>query len=95
MSARIYKPVRNAMQSGQKNSKKWYLEFEPEPDSRFIEPVMGWASSSDMLSNQVKLVFSTKKEAIDYAKRNDLEYDIVEYKEKAEKIQAYSDNFKN
>jgi hypothetical protein len=30
MTARIYKPARTAMQSGQAKSKEWLLVYEPE-----------------------------------------------------------------
>ena len=64
MTARIYRPARNAMQSGQAKD-QWLLEYEPEA-ARQIEPLMGWTSSTDMRS-QVKLKFDSKDEAIAYA----------------------------
>jgi hypothetical protein len=30
MRARIYKPARNAMQSGKARTKQWLLDYEPE-----------------------------------------------------------------
>ncbi|HUD50426.1 NADH dehydrogenase ubiquinone Fe-S protein 4, partial [Parvibaculum sp.] len=44
--ARIYKPSRNAMQSGKAKTKKWMLEFEASA-ARKVEPLMGWTSSPD------------------------------------------------
>jgi hypothetical protein len=44
------------------------LEYEPATPQE-IEPLMGWTSSNDMLS-QVHLSFETKEEAIDYAQKN-------------------------
>ncbi len=64
MTARIYKPARNAMQSGTAKTKLWLLEYEPEAP-RMVEPLMGWTSSTDMKS-QIKLRFPTKEEAIAY-----------------------------
>ncbi|NDC59937.1 MAG: ETC complex I subunit, partial [Alphaproteobacteria bacterium] len=65
MLAKIYRPTKTAMQSGQAAARRWVLEFEPgsgiTPD-----PLMGWSSSSDM-SRQVKLFFETRDQAIDYA----------------------------
>ena len=55
------------MQSGKRNSKKWLLEFETLDSS--IDPLMGWESSIDTMS-EVKLEFSSKDEAINYVKKN-------------------------
>jgi hypothetical protein len=65
MLARIYKPAKTAMQSARAKTKEWVLEYEPATRQE-IEPLMGWTSSNDMLS-QVRLFFETKEEAIDYA----------------------------
>ncbi len=47
MTARIFKPAKNAMQSGAAKTKAWQLDYEPE-QPRVIEPLMGWTSSGDM-----------------------------------------------
>jgi hypothetical protein len=91
MTARIYLPTRNAMQSGQAKD-KWLLEYEPEAPRR-IEPLMGWTSSTDMKS-QIKLRFDTKDEAIAYAQRNGIAYRVEEPKLSIRKTVSYSDNFK-
>jgi hypothetical protein len=90
MTARIYLPARTAMQSGQAKD-KWMLEYEPEAPL-WIDPLMGWTSSSDMKS-QVKLLFDTKEEAIAYAQRNGVAYRVEEPKPVALRLQSYSDNF--
>ncbi|WP_448952227.1 ETC complex I subunit [Labrys neptuniae] len=92
MTARIYKPARTAMQSGSAKTKDWLLEFEPE-EPRSVEPLMGWTSSGDM-KQQVKLHFATKEEAIAYASRNGIAYQVFEPQESTTKIVSYSDNFK-
>ena len=61
MTARIYRPARNAMQSGKGKSKQWVLVHE-QAIARKIEPLMGYTSSSDM-SQQIKLSFPTLEEA--------------------------------
>jgi hypothetical protein len=91
MTARIYQPTRNAMQSGQAKD-KWLLEYAPETP-RQIEPLMGWTSSTDMKS-QIKLRFDTKEEAIAYAQRNGIVYRLEEPKRAIRKVVSYSDNFK-
>ena len=45
MTARIFKPAKNAMQSGKAKTKEWQLDYEPEKP-RVVEPLMGWTSSA-------------------------------------------------
>ena len=71
MSARIYKPARNAMQSGMAKTHQWVLEFVNET-GRDVDPLMGWTSSDDT-QTQVKLRFSSKEAALDYAKENGID----------------------
>jgi len=78
------------MQSGKRNSKKWILEFETKDNS--INPLMGWESSNDTMS-EVKLEFSTKEEAIKYAVSHDINYNLIEPKKRKIIIKSYSDNF--
>lgn len=89
--ARIYKPTRNAMQSGVANTKQWVLEYEPE-QPRTVEPLMGYTASTDMRS-QIRLTFESKEEAVAYAERNAIPYQVSEPHEAGRKKIAYSDNF--
>ncbi|MFG1400978.1 ETC complex I subunit [Xanthobacter sediminis] len=91
MVARIYKPTRNAMQSGVANTKQWVLEYEPE-QPRTVEPLMGYTASTDMRS-QIRLTFESKEEAVAYAERNAIPYQVFEPHEASRKKIAYSDNF--
>lgn len=90
--ARIFKPARAATQSGTARTKQWMLVFETN-EKRKIEPLMGWTSSGDTLQ-QVKLSFDTKEEAIVYAEKHGIAYQIDEPKPIQRRIMAYSDNFK-
>ena len=92
MPARIYKPARNAMQSGKGKSQEWVFEFE-QATERGSDPLMGWTSSDDT-STQVVLKFATREEAEAYAKRKGIAYTVQP--ESVRKIQkkSYSDNFK-
>jgi ETC complex I subunit conserved region len=92
MSAKIYRPAKTAMQSGKAKTGNWILEFDPVAP-RKVEPLMGYTSSSDMLS-QVRLKFDTKELAIAYAAKNGIEARVVESKEPKRRRVAYSDNFK-
>lgn len=91
MTARIFKPAKNAMQSGTAKTKEWQLDYEPE-QPRVIEPLMGWTSSSDM-RQQVTLRFATRDEAVAYCERNGIAYQVFEPKPVARRRVAYADNF--
>jgi len=92
MTARIYKPARTAMQSGQAKTKEWVLDFEPA-SARDVEPLMGWTSSGDMLS-QVRLFFETKEEAVAYAKKNGIACRVFESNKHEPIKKSYAENFK-
>lgn len=91
MTARIYKPAKNAMQSGTAKTRDWQLDYEPE-QPRFVEPLMGWTSSTDM-KQQLSLSFETKEEAVAYCERKGIAYQVIEPKPMARRIAAYADNF--
>jgi ETC complex I subunit conserved region len=91
MTARIYKPSRTAMQSGQAKTKDWVIDFEPE-EPRQVEPLMGWTSSGDM-NQQLRLRFATKEEAIAYCERHVVAYQVFEEKPASRRGISYADNF--
>uniref|UniRef100_U3K884 NADH dehydrogenase [ubiquinone] iron-sulfur protein 4, mitochondrial n=1 Tax=Ficedula albicollis TaxID=59894 RepID=U3K884_FICAL len=86
----IFVPARNAMQSGANNTKKWKMEFDNR--ERWENPLMGWASTADPLSNMV-LTFSTKEDAIAFAEKNGWSYDVEEKKMTKPKSKSYGANF--
>ncbi len=88
--AKIFKPSKTAMQSGLAKSEKWKIEYITEQPG--INPLMGWESSTDTLS-ELKLEFSSKDKAIEYAKKNKIEYELIEEKKRKKNIKSYSDNF--
>ena len=92
MPARIYKPSRNAMQSGKGKSEHWVLEHEQE-SPRASDPLMGWTSTSDTIT-QVKLNFATREEAEAYARNKGIAFVVqIETPVRLHK-KTYSDNFK-
>jgi hypothetical protein len=91
MVARIYKPAKTAMQSGTAKTKDWVLDYEPE-ERREIEPLMGWTSSGDM-RQQLRLRFATAEEAVAYAERHGIPYQVSEDKAPSRRVMAYADNF--
>ena len=88
--AKIYIPTKSAMQSGKGNSQKWTLEFECKDTG--VNPLMGWETSVDTMS-EVKLEFSSKELAINYAKKNNIDYYIIEPRERKIVKKSYADNF--
>tara|TARA_B100000029_G_scaffold405962_1_gene406479 strand:+ start:281 stop:565 length:285 start_codon:yes stop_codon:yes gene_type:complete len=88
--AKIYKPTKTAMQSGKRNEKNWLLEYESLDKN--ISPLMGWESSRDTMS-EIKLKFTSKEKAIRYAKKNNINYNVIEPKERKIIKKSYADNF--
>ena len=92
MRARIYRPAKNAMQSGKARTKSWLLEYEPE-SARAIDPLMGWTSSDDM-RQQVVLEFETSEEAVAYAQAHGIAYQLFEPHATKPRPKSYADNFR-
>ena len=88
--AKIYIPTKNSMQSGLGKSDKWLIEFEIENTG--INPLMGWETNSNTLS-ELNLEFFSKELAIEYAKKNKIDFEIIEPKKRKIIKKSYSDNF--
>ena len=78
------------MQSGNRKAKNWLLEFDTLNTG--INPLTGWETSKDTMS-EVKLSFSTKDEAINFAKKNNINYYVVEPQKRKINKKSYTDNF--
>lgn len=92
MKAKIYKPSRNAMQSGNAGTQEWVLEYELETPRR-PEALMGWTASGDTL-NQVSLRFPSREAAVAFAEHNNIAYTLSPVHEKVVRPRSYLDNFK-
>ncbi len=92
MEVTIYKPAKNAMQSGRAKSGMWVLEYQSDSD-KFVEPLMGWTSSDSTL-NQVKLEFYTSDDAIAFAGDKGWAYTLISENSRKLKPKNYSDAFK-
>jgi len=88
--AKIYIPTKTSMQSGLGKTDKWLIEFETKNTG--INPLMGWETSSDTLS-ELNLEFSTKELAIEYAKKNKINFEIIEPQRKKTIKKSYANNF--
>ena len=91
MLARIFRPAKTAMQSGKAKTQAWMLEFEPS-QARVSDPLMGWTQTGDM-NGQVRLAFETAAEAVDYATRHGIPFELIQPKEPHRIVKAYADNF--
>ena len=78
------------MQSGTAKNNKWILEFITKDPTK--NPLMGWESSSDTMS-ELKLEFSSKELAINYAQKKKIDFDLIEPKKRKIVKKAYADNF--
>ena len=88
--AKIYIPAKTAMQSGIKKFDKWVIEFITEDPGK--NPLMGWESSTDTYS-ELNLEFKSKDLAVEYAKKNNIDFEVIEPKERKIIKKSYADNF--
>lgn len=86
----IYIPNKNPMQSGLAKNDIWILEFKTKDPTK--NPLMGWESSSDTYS-ELKLEFSSKELAINYAKKKKIEFELIEPRKRKTVKKSYADNF--
>ena len=93
MTARIYRPSRNAMQSGKGKTKQWVLIHEPATP-RAIDPLMGYTSSTET-TQQVRLAFDTLEDAEAYCQRNGIAYWVQPDHEPKVQRASYPDNFRH
>ncbi len=86
----IYIPNKSPMQSGNAKNIKWLLEYKAKDPTK--NPLMGWESSSDTLT-EIRLEFSSKELAINYAKKKKIDFDLIEPKKRKTVKKSYADNF--
>ena len=87
---KIFIPAKNVMQSGTHGQDKWRLKWDTQ--ERYENPLMGWASSCDPLSN-LHLSFPTPEAAITYCAKYGFEYEVVQPKKVSKKTKSYGSNF--
>ncbi|MDP1723471.1 MAG: ETC complex I subunit [Alphaproteobacteria bacterium] len=90
VKAIIYKPSKTSTQSGRQNTKNWVLTYTPSPQK--ADSLMGWIGSGSTM-NQLKLKFSSKENAINYAIQNGLLFEIREPHLSSFKEKSYAENF--
>jgi hypothetical protein len=91
MLARVFRPAQNAMQSGRANTREWILAFEPRAP-RVPDPLMGWTQTTDT-DGQIHLRFDSLEDAVAYAERYGIAFEVQSEPEKRKIVKAYADNF--
>ncbi|VDD82860.1 unnamed protein product [Mesocestoides corti] len=89
-TVRIYLPSKAATQSGTFGSNKWRIEVDNQ--QRWENPLMGWASTGDPLSN-FSMDFPSVESAIEYCKSQGWSYVVEEPHKTTIKPKSYASNF--
>lgn len=89
---RIYRPAKNAMQSGLANTSQWILDYAPESALR-PDALMGWAGEGST-RNQLQLRFDSLDEATAYAERQGLDFHVVKDQPRRQRTRTYAQNFR-
>jgi hypothetical protein len=92
LRARIFRQPKSAMQSGFAGTQEWVLDFEPT-EARRADPLMGWSGSADTQA-QLRLRFDTREEAVAYADKEGLVYEVELPQERRFKPKSYAENFR-
>ncbi|MGH7057036.1 MAG: ETC complex I subunit [Acetobacteraceae bacterium] len=92
ITARIFRPPRSAMQAGWVATRQWVLEFTASERQR-ADPLMGWIGEGNT-QTQVQLRFDTREEAIAYADKAGLHYEVETPPERRLLPKVYADNFR-
>jgi hypothetical protein len=94
MRVRVYRPAKSAAQSGRAKTYEWVVEPEIVTP-RAPEPVMGWVSAHDTLSElKGRLRFPTLEDALSFVKHKKWEPVIEEPAERRVRPRNYLDNFR-
>ncbi len=91
MEVRIYRPAKTATQSGRAKTARWVLEHSPR-GTRAVDSLMGWTGSDDT-TQQVRLSFDTREQAVAYARRRGFAYVVEEPRTHTVRPKSYADNF--
>ena len=92
MFVKIYKPAKTAMQSGKAKTRLWHLQVIDD-SNQSQDPLIGYHGGSST-KNQFKLQFDTQEDAINFAKSNNYDYEVIEASAKKFIKKSYADNFK-
>lgn len=89
---KIYRPAKNAMQSGRAKTESWVLEAVLSTP-RHPDPVMGWTSCADT-DGEVRMTFPSLNEALEFAQKNGMEAIVLPSHDRKVRPRNYADNFR-
>jgi uncharacterized protein YcnI len=92
MQVVIYKARTSATQSGP-GTGRWIMETKTNPSAKYIDGMMGWTGSRDM-NEEIKIYFDSQEQAVDFAKENGYDYEVINQKKRKVTPNRYADNFK-
>ncbi|KXV14644.1 hypothetical protein AD933_12075 [Acetobacter malorum] len=92
MPARIYKQPKAAGQSGLAGTREWVFEYG-QTAPRHQDPLMGWSGCQDTQS-QLRLYFASSEDAVAYAQREQIGYEVEVPVQRIRKPKVYADNFR-
>ena len=87
----IYKNKKLPTQSGKLHKEFWLLEHINTKGIK-TDLLTGWKTTETNLIKKMK--FSSKEEAVAYAKKNNLDFEILKEVDKEISNKSYADNFK-
>ena len=87
----IYKNKKSPTQSGKLNKDYWILEHINSKGVK-TDLLTGWKTTETNLIKKMK--FLNKEEAVSYAKKNNLDFEILKEVNKEISNKSYADNFK-
>jgi len=100
METRVVKIYQQAqgVQNATQNMIPWRMQWEDDQTNRWTNPLMGWTSTNDPLSNtHMTVEFSSSEDAARFCERNGWKYEIIQPKPNNElnaSPKKYADNFK-
>ena len=87
----IYKNKKSPTQSGKLHKEFWFLE-QTNTKGVKTDLLTGWKTTETNLTKKMK--FSNKEEAVSYAEKNNLDFEISKEVNKEISNKSYADNFK-
>jgi hypothetical protein len=91
-AVRIFQPAKSAMQSGRAVLDRWILEYAPAAP-KTADPLMGWVGSADTVG-QIRLTFASRDEAVAFARRHGLDFEVEELQARRVWPKNYADRFR-
>ncbi|MDA9573703.1 ETC complex I subunit [Rickettsiales bacterium] len=92
MQAIIYQKSKCSNHPGIYAKEQWYLKISSNKNYKKKSNIMNWLGNSNM-NDQIDINFSSKDLAINYAKKHNIEYEILEISQVRIKSKSYADNF--